>query len=73
VDTYNAQLDKPRHIPDRQVEAKDAELEDRLVEFIKSLPDAMQAYIRAALVEQETGEMPMPPGMSMPTFTPPLP
>lgn len=71
MDTYNSILDKPGHVPNREVEAKDSALEDRLVEFIQSLPPQMQAYIRAALMEQETGEMPMPPGMGLPGFSPP--
>ena len=65
-------IQPPKHVIDRETEAKDQQLEDRLVEFIKSLPPQMQAYIRAALMEQETGEMPMPP-MDLPAFTPPLP
>lgn len=75
MDTYNAQLDTPRHIPNIETKAKEEKLEDRVVEFIESLPPPMQAYIRAKLMEMESGEMPMPPGMELPvpSFAPPLP
>lgn len=59
---------------DARKETRDRLMEERIREFLETLPEQWVEFLRATMEEEDTGMMPMPPdGMGGPMLTPPRP